>query len=239
MPPAASWKEKQGVSVALYKNYGQDPPLRCFHKCVSWPPLLFAAFGVLLIELLRAAAQGNMSTQGPQTKLLKPKTHKGRRELEKRAPKLVRSAVASGVWPTTCMQCNAWRAAAGGSGPGTLRHCVAQPASVHYLQVEDPKRALVLYGHKTSQVIKDVLTDIHKLKGVSRGHSCTLHRGCSALCGFLRRTCASWLSLHHCTTAWQLPVCCESVCLRTRESHADPPVALDAADQPSPPLLPR
>eukprot|EP00887_Chlorella_sp_A99_P003082 scaffold9.g3082.t1 len=33
------------------------------------------------------------------------------------------------------------------------------------LQVEDPKRTLILYGHKTSQVVKDVLTDIHKLKG--------------------------------------------------------------------------
>lgn len=31
--------------------------------------------------------------------------------------------------------------------------------------IEDPRRSLVLYGNKTSQVIKDVLIDIHKLKG--------------------------------------------------------------------------
>lgn len=31
-------------------------------------------------------------------------------------------------------------------------------------QVEDPKRALILFGGKTSQVTKDVLSDLHKLK---------------------------------------------------------------------------
>ena len=35
-------------------------------------------------------------------------------------------------------------------------------------QVEDPKRALLVYGNKTSQVVKDVMTDLHKLKGVRR-----------------------------------------------------------------------
>ena len=33
--------------------------------------------------------------------------------------------------------------------------------------MEDPKRALLMFGNKTSQVIKDVMTDLHKLKGVS------------------------------------------------------------------------
>ena len=33
-------------------------------------------------------------------------------------------------------------------------------------QVEDAKRSLLVYGNKTSQVIKDVMTDLHKLKGV-------------------------------------------------------------------------
>lgn len=37
------------------------------------------------------------------------------------------------------------------------------------LQVEDPKRALLAYGNKTSQVVKDVLTDLQKLKGVREG----------------------------------------------------------------------
>jgi len=35
-------------------------------------------------------------------------------------------------------------------------------------QVEDPKRALLVYGNKTSQVIKDVMTDLQKIKGVSQ-----------------------------------------------------------------------
>lgn len=33
-------------------------------------------------------------------------------------------------------------------------------------QVEDAKRLLVLYGNKASQVLKDVLCDLHKLKSV-------------------------------------------------------------------------
>lgn len=35
------------------------------------------------------------------------------------------------------------------------------------LQVEDVKKSLILYGGQTSQVIKDLLTDLHRLKGVS------------------------------------------------------------------------
>ena len=37
------------------------------------------------------------------------------------------------------------------------------------LQVEVPKKALLLYGGRTSQVVKDVLSDFGKLKGVSGG----------------------------------------------------------------------
>ena len=36
------------------------------------------------------------------------------------------------------------------------------------LQIEDAKKSLVLYGNKTSQVMKDVLTDLHKIKRVSK-----------------------------------------------------------------------
>ena len=39
-------------------------------------------------------------------------------------------------------------------------------AASETVQVEDPKRALLVYGNKTSQVVKDVMTDLHKLKGV-------------------------------------------------------------------------
>ena len=34
--------------------------------------------------------------------------------------------------------------------------------------MEDPKKVLLLYGNKTSQVIKDVLADIGKLKAAVR-----------------------------------------------------------------------
>jgi hypothetical protein len=33
-------------------------------------------------------------------------------------------------------------------------------------QVEDAKRALFLYGNDASQVIKECMTDLHKMKGV-------------------------------------------------------------------------
>ncbi|GFR40757.1 hypothetical protein Agub_g1369, partial [Astrephomene gubernaculifera] len=61
-----------------------------------------------------------------QTKLVKPKTRRGKRHLERRAPKAV----------------------------------------------EDAKRALFLYGNQTSQVVKDVLTDLFQLKRLE-GHKFT------------------------------------------------------------------
>lgn len=36
------------------------------------------------------------------------------------------------------------------------------------MQVEDAKKVLFLYGNKVSQVVKDVLADLHKLKKVRR-----------------------------------------------------------------------
>lgn len=35
------------------------------------------------------------------------------------------------------------------------------------LQVEDTKRALFLYGNDVSQTVKEAMSDLHKLKGVS------------------------------------------------------------------------
>jgi hypothetical protein len=35
------------------------------------------------------------------------------------------------------------------------------------LQIEDTKRALFLYGNDASQTVKEAMTDLHKLKGVS------------------------------------------------------------------------
>jgi ribosome production factor 2 len=75
------------------------------------------------------------AADGEQTALVKPRTKRGKRALERRAPKLV----------------------------------------------EDAKRALFLVGGSASAVIKDVLTDLHKLKGVSR-RSVGLGRG-SVLAG--------------------------------------------------------
>ena len=40
------------------------------------------------------------------------------------------------------------------------------------MQVEDVKTALLLHGPRTSQVTKDVLADLHKLRTVCTGHTC-------------------------------------------------------------------
>ena len=50
-------------------------------------------------------------------------------------------------------------------------------------QVEDPKRALLAFGNKTSQVIKDVMTDLQKLKGVSGGGAGGRRRAAAAVQG--------------------------------------------------------
>lgn len=86
-------------------------------------------------------------SQPPQTKVIKARTKQGKRILEQRAPKLV------------CLR-NAM--------PELLPHVNLRfnIACALRLQVEDPKRALILFGNKTSQTVKDILTDIHKLKGV-------------------------------------------------------------------------
>lgn len=34
------------------------------------------------------------------------------------------------------------------------------------VQIEDTKRALLLYGNDVSQTVKEAMTDLHKLKGV-------------------------------------------------------------------------
>lgn len=39
-------------------------------------------------------------------------------------------------------------------------------SQVLLVQVEDPKKALLLYGGRTSQTVKDVLSDFGKLKAV-------------------------------------------------------------------------
>lgn len=103
----------------------------------------------------------------PQTKLVKPRTKAGKRVLEKRAPKLVRC----GRW-TLPMRLPCSRGPCSDnacSAASRRRRCQpanGPPAATHPMQVEDPKRALLVYGNKTSQVVKDVMTDLHKLKGV-------------------------------------------------------------------------
>jgi hypothetical protein len=42
----------------------------------------------------------------------------------------------------------------------------------HHVQVEDAKRALFLYGNDTSQTVKEVMSDLHKLKGVRNIPTC-------------------------------------------------------------------
>jgi hypothetical protein len=60
-------------------------------------------------------------------------------------------------------------------------------------QVEDAKRCLFLYGNQTSQVVKDVVTDLYQLKRVrARG----LWRECTAVPGLRHRSHARPLNLH-------------------------------------------
>lgn len=62
---------------------------------------------------------GSLKAAAAPTKLIQPKTRRGRRILEARSPK----------------------------------------------PIEDAKKSLVLYGNNVSQIVKDVLTDLHKIKG--------------------------------------------------------------------------
>lgn len=47
------------------------------------------------------------------------------------------------------------------------------PLVLIWPQVEDPKKALLLFGGRTSQVVKDVLSDFGKLKGVRSTMFCS------------------------------------------------------------------
>lgn len=131
------------------------------------PPghLLSAASGPLASLESRPSASSSGGSMGkpqqtePQTRLVKPRTKAGKRALEKRAPKLVsagrrhacvnRAAVLPPPPPL----------------PPAHAACATQTRALPR-QVEDPRRALLCYGNKTSQVVKDVMTDLQKLKGV-------------------------------------------------------------------------
>ncbi len=92
-----------------------------------------------------------MKVTGAETKVQKPKTKKGKRALQQREPKLV-SCCFSGSLTT---------------GPimtSTNKNLCRNGLKWTPMQVEDPKRALILFGGKTSQITKDVLSDLHKLK---------------------------------------------------------------------------
>lgn len=82
---------------------------------------------------------------GPSTKIVKPRTKAGQRALEKRAPKIVSLASLFTIRVQN-------------------RYLLSQILAS--MQIEDPRNALFLYGNQTSQVIKDVLTDLSKLKAV-------------------------------------------------------------------------
>lgn len=74
---------------------------------------------------------------GQPLKIVEPKTKRGKRVLQKRAPKLVRDfGCCSRLLPP-------WRP-----------------------QVEDARRVLLLHGNKSSQILKDVFVDLQKLKWV-------------------------------------------------------------------------
>ena len=92
---------------------------------------------------------------------VKPRTKRAKRILEKREPKLVRPSGAQNFLassrpsrrrPSSCSV--------------SAENVVQLPYPV-LLQVEDVKTALLLHGPRTSQITKDVLADIHKLRTVS------------------------------------------------------------------------
>lgn len=132
--------------------------------------------------------------EGPSTKLVKPRTKAGKRALEKRAPKLVRRARMAPAWPHPLALADCRDALQ--RAPGRRAHwaCIAAAAACWplapndnrpppppaRLQVEEPRKALLVFGGRTSAVLKDVMTDLHKLKGV-RGRSplrCPSRRSC-------------------------------------------------------------
>ena len=97
-----------------------------------------------------------MKTTGAETKIQKPKTKKGKRALQAREPKLVS---VSQYLPAICIHVINTRQVSASS-------LLFQLSSTSFVrcQVEDSKRALILFGGKTSQITKDVLSDLHKLK---------------------------------------------------------------------------
>ena len=90
---------------------------------------------------------------------VKPRTKRARRILERREPKLVGLRC-------TLMSAFSWDAL-----PLLLKKASSLIAteflgSFHLTQVEDLKSTLLLHGPRTSQITKDVLADIHKLRSV-------------------------------------------------------------------------
>jgi hypothetical protein len=122
-------------------------------------------------------AKAGSSLQPQQTHLVKAKTRKGKRYLEKRGPKLVSLCFCSlsgslflhvpSCTQQLCYQYPGWALLSRVRASRLLRSMLT---SCHFLplcQVEDTKRALFLYGNDVSQTVKEAMTDLHKLKGVS------------------------------------------------------------------------
>ena len=117
-----------------------------------------------------------MKTTGAETKIQKPKTKKGKRALQAREPKLVSLSRCShtldhhavGTTPNIGIHLAVLRL------PQLHTFLSFLKAMLYTCQVEDSKRALILFGGKTSQITKDVLSDLHKLKSSVRTDHCYL-----------------------------------------------------------------
>lgn len=105
--------------------------------------------------MVEAKSGGGPSLAPQQTHLIKPKTRKGKRYLEKRGPKLVSFP----HWRPLFTDLQVYHVVL------LLLPLLRDVGCC--LQIEDAKRALFLYGNDASQMVKDAMTDIHKLKGVS------------------------------------------------------------------------
>lgn len=100
--------------------------------------------------------------QTAPNKLIKPKTKRGQRALEKREPKLVRGR------RLHALRCT--------HAAGNGRHNSYATPMTLTAQIEDAKKLLMLYSGTTSQMVKDVMSDLHRLKAVGcwgGGVTCT------------------------------------------------------------------
>ena len=162
-------------------------------------------------ECLAAGLAANLQTPTMQAaelaKKIKPRSRRARRILEKREPKLVRFGLAHALafCGSFLHSARFWLRAA--SAICVLSKTCLKSALLG-LQVEDLKKTLLLHGGNVSQVVKDVLSDFRKLKGVRAQQPCRDKEALWRRC-FLLGCLAVYLSVN------QVAILSLFVCLRS------------------------